>query len=285
MNVLRAYPDWSRPSFLRNAALMRSTVATLALLMFSFQLHAATDDDLDAYKWRIDGLWWFSQPTGSFQGANDSGSFDLSKDFGFSSYSTFSAKVDWRFKRKHHLLLGISPVFSSRTTTLSRTIEFQGVTYDLGAQVSADIRSLSFAPGYQYDIIRRKRGYLAIATQVFLLNTKATLSGTAFLNGVSATRKASGSIFAPLPVFGPQTRWYLSHSGRFALDGSVQGMYFFGYGNFVTAKADAVFSITRHLNLLAGYEMGTRLSIHGSSDQIGVRLTQKGPTAGIELQW
>ena len=285
MKDLTSFLDWARRRRLDGAASKKSLAAILVVLVLSFQLHAASDDDLDAYKWRIDGLWWFSQPTGSFQGTNNSGSFDLSKDFGFNSYSTFSGKVDWRFKRKHHLLLGVNPVFSSRTTTLGRTIEFQGVTYDVGARVSADIRSLSFAPGYQYDIIRRRRGYIALATQVFLLNTKATLTGTGLINGVSATRKASGSILAPLPVFGPQTRWYLTHSGRFALDGSVQGMYFFGYGNFVTAKVDGVFSVTRHLNVLGGYEMGTRLSIHGSSDQIGVRLTQKGPTAGIEVQW
>jgi hypothetical protein len=31
--------------------------------------------------------------------------------------------------------------------------------------------------------------------------------------------------------------------------------------------------------------MGIRLSIHGGSNQIDVRLTQKGPVAGIEGSW
>jgi hypothetical protein len=67
--------------------------------------------------------------------------FDLSKDFGFGSYSTFSGKVDWRFKRKHHLLVGIFPISSTRTNTLDRTFTFQGQTFDVGATVKAYIDS------------------------------------------------------------------------------------------------------------------------------------------------
>jgi len=63
----------------------------------------------------------------------------------------------------------------------------------------------------------------------------------------------------------------------------VRGMYFFGYGDFVAARGSVGVGITKHLSLHAGYQMGSRLSIHGTSDQIAIRLTQKGPTAGIEI--
>jgi hypothetical protein len=68
------------------------------------------------------------------------------------------------------------------------------------------------------------------------------------------------------------------------MDGSVQGMYF-GYGNFITAKGAVVFNATHHLNLRFGYQMGTRLSIHGNEDRLAARLTQNGPAAGIEMYW
>ena len=64
----------------------------------------AQSQDLDTYKLRVTGFWWFSQPSGYFQGANHSGEFDLSKDFDFGSYSTFTGALDWRFKKKQHLL-------------------------------------------------------------------------------------------------------------------------------------------------------------------------------------
>ena len=53
-------------------------------------------------------------------------------------------------------------------------------------------------------------------------------------------------------------------------------MPFFGYGNFMTARADVGVGLTQHLNVRAGYEMGSRLSIHGTSDQIAVKLAHQG---------
>lgn len=156
----------------------------------------------------------------------------------------------------------------------------------MGARVSSEIDTLSFSPGYQYDLIRRNRGYLAIATQVYLLNTKASLAGTASVNGVSITRTASGSFFAPCPVTGLQGRLYwLRSSRRLSVDGSAQGMTFFGYGNLVTARGTFGVAMSRHWNLLMGYQMGTRLSIHGDTNRIGIRLVQKGPVVGLETSW
>jgi hypothetical protein len=266
------------------------TIRILAALFLSLTTisiaYAGQTPDPDAYKWRVDGSWWFSNPTGSFHAAGNAGYFDLNKDFSFGSYSTFTGKIDWHFKRKHHFILGISPVTASKTATLTRSIEFQGVTYDVGAQVNADIQSLSVSPGYEYAIIDRKRGYLGIAVQIFLLNTKATLKGTGTVNDVSATRSASGSTFDPLPALGPQGRWYPLHdSNRVSLDGYVKGMYFFGYGDFATAQARIGVQVHPHWTVRAGYQMGTYLDIHGGSDQIGFRLIQKGPVAGIEASW
>jgi hypothetical protein len=266
-------------------ATVRKTHFLLCCYVAAWLPMYAPGQDLDDYKWRITASWWFSQPSGYFDGANHSGEFDLSKDFHFGSYSTFTGTLDWRFKRKHHMLCGFSPVSYSNSTTLFRTIEFQGETYNVGTRASSDIKSLAFSPGYQWDFIRRDRGYLALATQIYLLNTKATLNGTVLVNGETATRSASGSFFAPLPVFGPHGRWYPLNSDRLSLEGLVNGMYFFGYGDFYSARGTVDVGLSRHWKAIAGYQMGTRLSIHGGSDNIGIRLTQKGPVVGIEGSW
>jgi hypothetical protein len=245
----------------------------------------AQSEDLDQYKLRLTGFWWFSQPSGYFDGKNQSGEFDLGRDFHFGSYSTFTGNVDWRFKRKHHLICGFSPVSYSKSAILLRTISFQGETYDVGTRVSSDVNSLSVAPGYQWDFIRRDRGFVALATQIYLLKTDAKLTGTVFVNGHTATGTASGSFFAPLPVLGPRARWYPLDSDRLALEGIVQGMYFFGYGDFYSARGQADIGLSRHWKATAGYQVGTRLSIHGGSNNIGIRLTQKGAVVGIEGSW
>ena len=62
-------------------------------------------------------------------------------------------------------------------------------------------------------------------------------------------------------------------------------MSFFGYGNFATAQGTVGVAMSRHWNARFGYQMGSRLRIKGTSDRIGVQLTQQGPIAGIEATW
>jgi hypothetical protein len=243
--------------------------------------------DLDSYKWRVTALWWYSQPSGGFTASSDQVSFDLSRDFHFGSYSTFSGGFDWHFKRKHHFLFNASPVYSSRSDTLTRDITFRGVTYTVGKEVSVQFNSLAFAPGYQWDFIRRRHGYLALAVGMNLLDSSGSINGTGTLNGVSATYKSSGSVLAPIPVLGFTSRGYPIHdSTRLSLQGTFQGMYLFGYGSYYSASGKAQIKVLQHLNLTAGYQLGTRLKVKTDSGRtVGLNLTQKGPVAGIEASW
>jgi hypothetical protein len=263
----------------------------LACLVLSAAPRGHADSEApETYKWRLDAFWWFSRPTGHFsdtQNAPPSHSFDIQKDFGFGSYSTFAGNFDWRFTRRNHLLFGASPVQSSNTRSLSRTITFRGKTYDIGAAVSVDIQSLSFSPGYQFDFMRRRWGNLSGVAQLYVLNTSAKMSQSRTVNGHrEVIEESSGSVLAPLPAIGPRVRWYpINDSSRFVVDGTATGMYLFGYGDFYSAKGTVGVAVSRHWKLTAGYQMGTRLTIHGTDDSMGFRLTQKGPMAGFEGAW
>jgi hypothetical protein len=72
--------------------LLSGTVLFASLSAAAFS-QTTEKEDFDAYKLRIDAGWYYSNPTGSIQGASDTGSIDLNKDLGFSSYPTFSGKV------------------------------------------------------------------------------------------------------------------------------------------------------------------------------------------------
>ncbi len=260
------------------------------LLASAAPLKCAADEPPETYKWKFDAFWWLSNPAGHFSDTENAGpshSFDLQKDFGFGSYSTFTGNVDWRFTRRNHILFGASPVESSNTRTLTRTITFRGKTYDVGAEVSVDIHSFSFSPGYQFDFMRRHWGSLSGLAQLFVLNTSAKMSQSRTVNGQSEViEESSGSVLAPLPAIGPRVRWYPVHdSSRFVVDGTATGMYLFGYGDFYSAKGTVGVAMSRHWKITGGYQMGTRLTIHGTADSMGFRLTQKGPIAGIEGLW
>ena len=125
--------------------------------------------------------------------------------------------------------------------TLNRTIEWQGQTYDIGVRVNADVKSLIFSPGYQYDFFRKKQGWLVLLVDCNLAYTKANLKTTgAVSGGGTATTESNGSLFAPLPALGPNFEWYpIPDNKRFYIDGAFTGMTFFGYGNFMSGNAVA----------------------------------------------
>lgn len=248
---------------------------------------ARADEEFDNTKYKLQLNGWISAPSGYFNGADHNGYFDLQKDFGFGNYATFSGKFDWRFKRKHHLLFAATPVLSSRTTTLTRTITWQGQTYDVGARVDADIKSLIFTPGYQWDFLRRDSGWLALGVNCNLANTDASLKVSGSVSGVgSASQSSSGSRFAPLPAVGPAFKWYpIPDNGRFYIDGAFTGMSFFGYGNFFSSNATMGFPVSHHWDARVGYLWGSRLKINDSNNNISLRLVQKGPVFGFEYHW
>jgi hypothetical protein len=275
---------------MRHPALRVSLLFLIALLMVPFTASAGSEDELDSAKWKLYLSAWISSPTGYFNGSNNNGYFDLQRDFGFGNYVTFSGKFDWRFKRKHHLLFSTAPVVSSRTSTLNRTVEWQGDTFDVGAQTNAEIKSLIFSPGYEYDFFRKRRGFLGVLVNVNLAYTDARLKLEGNVSGSGGSGSGSvsseGSVFAPLPAIGPTFRWYpIPDSPRLYLDGNLTGMSFFGYGNFISAGATVGFPISHSWDVRAGYLMGSRLKIEGSSDQIAIRLTQKGAVIGVEYHW
>jgi hypothetical protein len=254
---------------------------------FSAFLRAQQHEDFDEYKVRIDTFWFYSNPSGSIQGMGDTAPIDLVKDLNFNSYSTFSGKVDWKFTRKNHLYVAVSPFRTSSQSVLTRSIDFQGQTFEVGLITQSDLDSFLVAPGYQYDIIRRKRGHLGVGVQFDLIDSTAKISAAAqVVNGEQhAAVSASGSLFAPLPVAGPQFRLYLTDSPRIFVEGNVYGMYFFGYGSFLSTADNIGYSLSKHISVNGGYQLGSRLIVTNQADRIGVRLTQKGAILGMEFSF
>lgn len=271
------------PGLLQRNFRTKILVALCLLLSAAPFAHA---QDLDYYKVRMSGVWWYPENSGTIYGSGDKGSFDLQKDFGFTYNSTFNYQLDFRFKRKQHLLFNASYLDNSATRAITRTITFEGKTFTVGTQTTADIKTLSVSPGYQYDFIRRDHGYLGLGAVFYLLDTKASLTGAVNVNGQGVTQTVSDSTFSPVPVIGPRARWYpLHYSNRLSLDGYIQGMYFFSYGDIWSARGAVNFGIFPHLNVTGGYFLGSALSVHGTNDRIGLRLRQKGAIVGIEGYW
>ncbi len=268
---------------------MRMMSALALLVLFAAPAYAGDKDkdkeDWDAYKLRFDLGWFYSEPSGTFTSKGNTGFLDLSKDIGFNSYSTFTGKVDWKFTRKNHLYLIGTDFDQSKTVTLNRTVVFQGQTFALGTVASGSLSAQVLIPGYQYDFIRRKRWNLGAQVQLDIFDVSGSLNAAAQINhGVPQVATfSSGSIRAPLPVAGPTIRFYFAP--RFFVTANVLGMYFFGYGNFVSSEGTVGIKLFKNLAVRGGYQLGSRFNVNTTSQRLGVSLTQKGAVAGLEISF
>jgi hypothetical protein len=251
-------------------------------------------EDLEKYKLRLDGEFFYSSPSGTLQGQALDVPIDFQKDLGFASYPTFGAKVDWKFTRKNHLYVSFGQFNTDHSTTLQRTITFNGTTFNAGLQAQSQLHVFLISPGYQYDIIRRRRGHLGIGLQMNILDNSATISAQAQVittptgtitpaaTITTAAKSASASLIAPLPVAGPQYRLYLTNSPRLFVEGDLYGMYFFGYGNFISTENHVGLNLSNHFAATVGYQLASRLVVTPSSERFDMHLTQKGVIAGLE---
>ena len=252
------------------------------------QIASAQDDEgIENYKFRVTALWFRSSPTVTMEAAGHNGLVDFSRDFHFNDYSTFSGKFDWKFTRKNHLYFVATPFNQSREAVLNRTITFRGQTFTAGLTAKAELRATAYGLGYQYDIIRRKRGHLGISLQANLFDTKGTFSAAAQVTGDGvhhAATSAEASLLAPIPVAGPEYRLYLI-SQRLFVGGSLYGMYLFGYGNYISNFNELGFAFGKHVAVKAGYAYASRLRVNDGKGRIGLDLDQRGPTAGFDVSF
>jgi hypothetical protein len=270
------------------AARLLFGLAVMAAVSAIFAVRASGQEEFDQYKLRLVGYWFYSNPTGTIQGHADTVPVDFQRDLGFSSYSTGGAMVDWKFTHKNHFYVVLVPLFSSKQFILTRTITFQGQTFNVGGQVNSQLHAFFISPGYQYDFIRRRRGHLGIGVQMDLFKSNAKITAAGSVSGgssASGSYSASGSLFAPIPVAGPQFRLYLTDSPRVFVEGDVYGMYFFGYGSFVSTAGDLGVTLNKHISINAGYQLASHLTVNGAQDRLGLQLSQKGPSVGVEFSF
>lgn len=250
--------------------------------------------DGDPYKFRVDGDWWFDHPSVTINGNGNTPneSINFNQTFDMNTISTFDVYADWHFTRRQHFVFGVTQYDNTKSATLDREITFNGITYNVGSVVSANLKATTYAPGYQFDLLRNGRGHLGIMAQLNMEDVSAKLTGEGTITntgtGESATaiRTAEGSQFVPIPVLGPEFKYlFIKDSPKYYVEGYLKGMYFFGYGNFISTRGIFGANLWKGLDATAGYQMGSRLDVNGTSDRLDIRFTQRGPVAGLAYKW
>jgi hypothetical protein len=285
-----------RCRYREQAVLRKNSFRLAGCLVFVALLAAApaarasgsSDKEYDSYKLRFDFYWFDARPTGEFTSPGHTGTLDLRRDIGFDYSSTFLGKADWKFTHKNHFYFIVTSLDRTRTVTLQRTVTFQEQTFFPGETATGSLRSVLYSPGYQYDFIRRKQGSFGLQFQVNIIDLTGKLSAAAQVNNGVARSAAisSASLRVPLPVGGPTVRLYLiPKSSRLFVEANLLGMYFFGYGDYISSQGTLGLTLTRNLALRGGYTLASRFNVNTKADQLGVSLSQHGAIAGLEISF
>ncbi len=261
-----------------------TVILGLFLLALPQVLCAQQYEELDNYKIRLDAFFFSLDTAGSVigDGANDI-AIDFQRGLGFKTLSTTAGKLDLKFTHRSHFYVAVVPYWASPQATLNQTFTFRGQQFNVGLVSNSDLHALLVAPGYQYDILRRRRGHLGLAAQADLLRLSARITAAGQVDGIQKTVGASDSLLVPIPLVGPEFRLYLTNSPWVFIEGNACGMDFGQYGNLVSGAGNLGIKLNKHLSLNFGYQLGSRLIITRSSNRIGLDLTQKGPIAGLEF--
>jgi len=169
---------------------------------------------------------------------------------GDSSLSVFRFDGSWNFHGRHGLDAAWYDIDQKAQTVLSKTIEYNGQTYTIGATVQSRFRTNFYKVTYHYTFYKRERHEVSglLGAHIMKVYTSIGLANTGSLESFSVT--------APLPSFG--LAWKAAWTERFSTRASLQ---YFGIsydegrysGQFTDLMATAEYTIGHGAGLGLGY--------------------------------
>ena len=158
---------------------------------------------------------------------------DWEKNFGEGDAYRFRLDGYWRFADRHKLRAMVFSSSRSGSRTFDEDISWGGETFPASATVDGEAKFSIYELAYEYAFMRRESYELAASAGLHYADYEATLGATVTATGTGGVAdrriEETGSIGAPLPVFGLRGTWLLSRT--FSID--VSGQYFsLTYGDF-----------------------------------------------------
>jgi hypothetical protein len=149
---------------------------------------------------------------------------DWEKNFGEGDVNRFRLDGYWRFADRHKVRALVFSSSRSGSRTFDDDVEWGGATYQANATIDGKVKFSIYELAYEYAFMRRERYEVAASAGLHYTDYKATLEGNATATGtggpVTGRREKSGSVGAPLPVFGLRGTWLLGQT--FSIDASGQ---------------------------------------------------------------
>ena len=151
--------------------------------------------------------------TGALTGAGV-GEVDFVQEFGIEDkyFPEFRATIG----RNHKLRTSFVTFNYDEEAIISRTIVFQGRTFNIGVPATADIKWKLYNFGYEWDFVSRERGFFGFIADLKYNKVEASIDSPAL------TAAATTDVTAPVPTIGVIGRGYMGPN--FSITGELTGM-------------------------------------------------------------
>ncbi|MBM3770176.1 MAG: hypothetical protein FJW27_02610 [Acidimicrobiia bacterium] len=174
---------------------------------------------------------------------------DFKSDLGLAQTRFKEFRATLHPARKHKLRFQYVPITYEQSSTLRRTLVFNGQRYDLGVPVRSELEWKAYRFSYEYDFVSMSRGFGG-----FVLDLKQT-DVTARLR--SPLLEEFTKLQAPIPSIGGIARIYLSPA--VSVTGELSGIkiprneqYDFN-GHYADLDIYGTLNVNRHVGAQFGY--------------------------------
>jgi hypothetical protein len=125
---------------------------------------------------------------------------DFVSDFGIEDkwFTGFRASLG----HNHKFNISYAPVKYQADTTITRTIVFNGRTFNIGAPASTDIKWDLWRFGYEWDFVSMEKGYVGVIADLKYNHVVASIDSPALTSSATTDQKA------PVPTIGVAFRAY-----------------------------------------------------------------------------
>lgn len=267
-----------------------------SLLVFSFTTTQAFADDLHPM---ISSKYWVSvgafYPARNFSASAEAPGGQITPRADFESSlgikdrpNILMAEFGWRFSDRWDVSLQRFASQRDGQATLQESIEWDGVTYDAGVDVSGKTKIGITRLVFSREFRDQGPHSLRLAAGLHLLNASAEISGVATLNDQTQEFRASkASASIPIPNLGA---WYrYSPSDKWLLTTRVD-WFSANIGNFSggiwNVSSGVNYSINKHFGVGLNYqyfELDGRLNVSDWRGELKTRFT--GPFLHIDGYW
>lgn len=178
---------------------------------------------------------------------------DAKRDLGFTDQRLANLQLVLRPAASHKFRFQYVPIEFQGTNTIQRQIVFNGQRYQVGFPVTSTLDWKAYRFGYEYDFIRKNRGFGGFIVEAKYTDVQVNLAATAA--GVTLNEFARAR--APIPALGGIGRFYvvpnISVTGEvtlFKLPDSIDNRY---SGHYVDMDFYGTVNFTNYIGVQGGF--------------------------------